>query len=409
MYPTIYHALYDMFGVDWPWAKLLNSFGFFVALAFVIASYLLSAELKRKGKLGLFTPEKKTIIEGGGPDWTDIITNGLIGFIIGWKFIYLFTNSQKLFAAGEVPQHHIFSLDGYWLLGILAGIGFGAWRWRDYKKKQLPQPKKTEFLVYPHHLTGNITFLAAIFGIAGAKLFHLFENPKEFVEFFKHPSIDSFLSGLTVYGGLILGSIGVLLYARSKKINGWHLSDAAAPAMILGYGIGRIGCQVSGDGDWGIANTAPKPNWLSWMPDWLWAYDYPNNVNQVLGPSADTFGHPITDPSVPCFEGYCTYLSPSVFPTPVYETLMTIVIFAILWSLRKKIQIPGIIFSLYLVMNGIERFLIEQIRVNNKFDFLGMTVTQAEVLAVSFVITGIALMNWCIKKNKIALGNKLRH
>jgi len=74
MYPTIYHALLDLFGLDWPWAKLLNSFGFFVALAFLTASYILSLELKRKAKEGLFKAGKRTITEGGKPDWTDIIT-----------------------------------------------------------------------------------------------------------------------------------------------------------------------------------------------------------------------------------------------------------------------------------------------------------------------------------------------
>ncbi len=398
MYPTIYHALLDLTGLDWPWAKLLNSFGFFVALAFVLASYLLSLELKRKAKQGLFTPGKKKIIEGGKPDWTDIITNGVLGFIIGWKFIYLFANSEKLFNSGSAPQHHIFSGEGYFLLGLITGIAFGAWRWWEYKKKELPQPITKELAVYPHHLTGNLTFLAAIFGIAGAKLFHLFENPREFVEFFKHPSLENFLSGLTIYGGLIVGALGVLLYARSKKINGWHLCDAAAPGLIIAYGVGRIGCQVSGDGDWGIANTSPKPGWLSWAPDWLWAYDYPNNVNQVTGPSADTFGIPITDPATPCFEGYCTHLSPAVFPTPLYETLMTIVIFAILWSLRKRINIPGAIFAIYLIFNGIERFLIEKIRVNNKFEMMGMKVTQAEVISVLFILIGIGLLVWLYKK-----------
>jgi len=400
MYPTIYHALYDMFGLNWTWAKLLNSFGFFVALAFVIASYVLSSELKRKAKLGLFTPTKRKITEGGKPDWADIITNGLLGFIIGWKFVYLFKNSEKLFDSGSSPQHHIFSFEGYWLLGILMALVFALWSWWDYKRKELSPPVEKEQNIYPHHLTGNITFLAALFGILGAKLFHLIENPDEFVQFFKNPSLESFLSGLTVYGGLILGAIGVLLYARSKKINGWHLCDSAAPAMILGYGIGRIGCQVSGDGDWGIVNSAPKPGWLSWAPDWLWAYDYPNNVNQVTGPSADTFGMPITDPTVPCFDGYCTHLVPSVFPTPVYETLMALVIFGILWSLRKRIQVPGVIFSIYLIFNGIERFFIEKIRVNNKFDFLGMKATQAEMIAVIFILIGAGLLIWLLKRNK---------
>ncbi len=394
MYPTIYHALLDLFGLDWPWTRLLNSFGFFVALAFITASYLWSLELKRKADNGTFQPRKKSFMVGGPPDWTDVITSALMGFVVGWKMIYLFTSSSPTFS----PQEQIFSLNGYWGLGILLAVAFGGWRYYEYRKQRLPEPQIREMEVYPHHLTGNLTFAAAIFGIAGAKLFHLLENPDEFVEFFKAPSFNAFVSGLTVYGGIILGTAGVLFYGYRNGINSWHLADAGAPALILGYGIGRIGCQVSGDGDWGIANTSPKPNWLSWLPDWLWSYDYPNNVNydadypRHLGQLNDTFVVPITDPSVPCFDGYCTRLDPGVFPTPVYETTMTILIFAGLWIFRKKFVVPGVMFASYLILNGIERFFIEKIRVNNKFDFLGITLTQAELISVLFIVVGVALI-----------------
>ena len=397
MYPTIYHALLDLFGIDWGWTRLLNSFGFFVAIAFVVASYLWGQELKRKAKEGHFKPTKKLIVKGGKPDWVEVATSGLMGFIMGWKFIYLAINGSELFASGSNPQRFLFSWDGSWLLGLAMMIAMGGWRFWEYKKEQLPEPLREEIDVYPHHLTGNFTFAAAFFGILGAKLFHLLENPRELVEFFQHPSFNSFISGLTVYGGLILGSVGVLLYARSKGVSGWHLSDAAGPAMILGYGIGRIGCQVSGDGDWGIANTAPKPGWLSWLPDWMWAYDYPNNVNydvnypQYLGQLNDTNVLPITDPNVPCFDGYCTHLDPMVFPTPVYETIMATGIFIFLWMIRKRLTIPGLMFASYLMLNGIERFFIEKIRVNNKFDLLGIQATQAEVIAVLFFLVGAAL------------------
>jgi|JI6StandDraft_1071083.scaffolds.fasta_scaffold09074_3 phosphatidylglycerol:prolipoprotein diacylglycerol transferase len=406
MYPTIYHALYDMFGIDWQWTKLLNSFGFFVAMAFVTASYFLSAELRRKAHQGLFEPQLKKIVIGESPNWMDIITSAFMGFLIGWKMLYLFLNGSELFSNGSNPQQEIFSLHGNIILGILLAIGFGVWRWWDYKRRQLTEPKEQEFLQYPHHITGNIVFATAIFGIIGAKLFHLLENPDELREFFAHPSFNSFVSGLTVYGGLILGSIGTLIYARIKKIELWPLCDAAAPSMILGYGIGRIGCQVSGDGDWGIANTAAKPEWLSWLPDWMWAYDYPNNVNYDasyqghLGPLNDTFVEPITNPTLPCFDGYCTHLSPPVFPTPFYETIMAVIIFLILWRLRKRIQIPGFIFGLYLILNGIERFFIEKIRVNNKFDFFGMEGTQAELIAVIFMLVGIAILILQTKKQR---------
>jgi prolipoprotein diacylglyceryltransferase len=170
-----------------------------------------------------------------------------------------------------------------------------------------------------------------------------------------------------------------------------------APTMLFAYAAGRIGCHMSGDGDWGIANAAPKPNWLSWLPDWMWAYDYPNNVNydvnypQSLGELNDTNVLPITDPNVPCFDGYCTHLDPMVFPTPVYETIMATGIFLFLWFIRKRLTIPGLMFAAYLMLNGIERFFIEKIRVNNKFDLIGIQATQAELIAVLFFLTGAGL------------------
>lgn len=389
MYPTLYHAFYDLLGVEWTWAKMLNSFGFFVALAFIIASNLMAMELKRKEKLGQFVPSVKKITIGGPPDWMDILTNAFIGFIIGWKFVFLILNSSRLFSQGS-PTSYIFSSQGYWALGLALAAGFGYWRYAYYKKQQLPTPQEKTVTVHVFEHTGTITFVAAIFGIAGAKLFHLFENPKEFVQFFTDPNLESFLSGLTVYGGLILGAIGVLVYAKKNNIHPLHLCDATAPALILAYGIGRIGCQVSGDGDWGITNAAPIPNWLSWLPDWVWAYDYPNNVNGV--------GVPMQNGLI--FEGYGTHLPVPVFPTPIYETSMTVVIFGILWMLRKRIKTPGLIISLYLMFNGIERFLIEQIRVNNQFDLLGITATQAQVISVCFFLTGLGLFLFFYKKRQ---------
>lgn len=394
MYPTIYHALLDLFGLDWPWARLLNSFGFFVAIAFISGSYLLALELKRKAENGTFSPRKKQVVAGGPPDWWDIISSGLMGFVVGWKMIYLFTNSSEGFNA----QQQIFSLRGYWGLGVLLALALAGWRYYEYRRQQLPQPKVSEVDIYPHHLAGNLTFAAAIFGIAGAKLFHLLENPDELVEFFKAPSFNAFVSGLTIYGGLIVGSAGVLFYGYRQDIHPWHLADSGAPAMILSYGIGRIGCQVSGDGDWGIASTQPKPGWLSWMPDWLWSYDYPNNVNydagypNHLGQLNDTFVVPITEPAVPCFDGYCTHLDPGVYPTPVYETTLAVLIFTGLWIYRKKFVVPGVMFGTYLILNGVERFFIEKIRVNNKFNLAGITMTQAELISVLFIIAGIAII-----------------
>jgi hypothetical protein len=88
MYPTLYHAFLDLFGFDWSWAKMLNSFGFFVAIAFITASYTLSSELKRKQSLGHFKSTIKKVTVGGPPDWMEIATNAVIGFVNGKYFSF---------------------------------------------------------------------------------------------------------------------------------------------------------------------------------------------------------------------------------------------------------------------------------------------------------------------------------
>ena len=259
-------------------------------------------------------------------------------------------------------------------------------------------------LFHKYEYTGTITIIAAFSGIIGAKFFHLFENPNEFFQFFRQPSLENFLSGLTIYGGLICGGIAVIVFARRKKIKTFHLMDAAAPGLILADGIGRIGCHVSGDGDWGVVNTLTRPSGLTWLPDWLWSYAYPNNVNGVYGPQIGTFqggyrGLKITDAEpYPFFDGYGTYLDPGVWPTAIYETIMALIIFGIFWKLRKKINIPGMIFAIYLMFNGLERFFIEKIRVNNKFDLMGMEVTQAEVISTLFFLSGALFAFWLWKQ-----------
>lgn len=146
---------------------------------------------------------------------------------------------------------------------------------------------------------------------------------------------------------------------------------------MLAYGTGRLGCQLAGDGDWGIINTAPKPGWMSFLPDWFWSFRYPHNVINEGVAIPDCTGH------------HCSELLHPVFPTPLYESIACIALFFVLWSMRKKWNIPGIMFSAYLLFNGIERFLIESIRVNSKYHLAGIAFTQAQLISVLLVITGI--------------------
>ena len=193
-------------------------------------------------------------------------------------------------------------------------------------------------------------------------------------------------TGLAVYGGLIVAFFSVLYFIRSKGLDAWHMMDAAAPAIITGYAVGRIGCQLSGDGDWGIPNPHPKPNWLSWLPDNLWSQTYPHNVLNT--------GEPMPD----CTWQYCHELAVGVYPTPIYETIMGFFILALLWFLRKRFSATGLIFFLYMILNGVERFFIEKIRVNDKIMIVGQEWTQAELISSAFISVGIVGFWWRWKK-----------
>lgn len=392
MYPNLFYAFADLFGIELHFLKLVNSFGFFVAMAFLVASYILRKEFIRFTDNGWMKGSETTEIVGEKASVAELATQGVIGFIFGWKFLYLAINAGEIFDGTSLPQAHLFSSEGSVPLGIIVAIAFAGFKWWESNKNALPKPETKTVTIAPSEHTGSIMTIAAIGGIAGAKLFHLIEYPDQFIAFFKNPSLSSFIGGLTIYGGLIVGGISVWLYARKQGFNFLRVADAAAPALMLGYGIGRIGCQVSGDGDWGINNPVAKPDWMGIFPDWVWSYNFPNNVNGV--------GRLITESDTwPVFPGYGTCLDIPVFPTSLYETTAAIILFSILWILRTRISQAGVIFSIYLMMNGFERFWIEKIRVNAEFDFLGITMTQAELISTLLMISGATLFFYLRKKS----------
>ncbi|PSQ95859.1 MAG: diacylglyceryl transferase [Bacteroidetes bacterium SW_9_63_38] len=218
----------------------------------------------------------------------------------------------------------------------------------------------------PSVLVGTIVIIAAVAGILGAKLFTILGNPGVFLLYPAQLLLST--GGLTFYGGFLVGGGAIAWYIRRHGLSAPHVADAAAPGLMLAYGIGRLGCHLAGDGDWGIAaDVAAKPDWL---PMWLWAETYPR---AIIGP-----------PEQP------------VYPTSLYEMIAAVLLFGVLWTLRRHPFRAGWLASLYLVLNGLERFLIEKIRVNPEYSVFGLTPTQAEIVSVLLMAAGFAglLYTW---------------
>ncbi len=339
-------------------------------------------------------------------------------------------------------RYLVYGLTGYfpphWVglfktFGAMVALAFLAATWvmiRELRRKEgegLIQPitdKKTGGKMWPHERISEIVMIAAIGGLIGAKVFNALETWQDFL---RDPIGSLFSrSGLTFYGGLIVATAIFYYYAKKQKIRFAHLCDAAAPAIMVAYGIGRLGCQLAGDGDWGIYNSAyvsqsiqtangeiltsgelkqisrsqgaaavayysekfrgdtnllyaPAP---IWMPRWLWAQNYPRNVGNE--------GIKLENP--PNEEEYFRVLPVAVFPTPVYEAIVCVGLFFFLWSIRGRLKRPWQMFGVYLILTGAERFLVELIRVNYKYDWGFIHPTQAEIISVTLMLIGLLLL-----------------
>lgn len=266
------------------------------------------------------------------------------------------------------------------ILAVSIIIGFTFFKIELKRKEDLKEIQESKSILLP------ITFWALVSGLIGGKIFAWFESPESFSFFFSDP-----FSGLSIYGGLLFGFVTIYWYLSRIKTSILPVLDAAAPSLILSYGIGRLACHISGDGDWGIVATS-KPSWLNFLPDWFWSYSYPNNILQegVLMENC-------------LYNDYCYQLANPVFPTPIYETLACLLIFSYLWIKRKKITQVGKLFFIYLIFSSTERFLIEFIRINDSYSLLGFHLSQAQIIAFAALLIGI-LGLWKINRKSETLG-----
>ena len=379
MFPTLSHLIEYFTGVFIPLP--FKTFGFFVAMAFLAGSYFISKDLSEKNLSGVIPTTRKKALKGRPTMLIDFIKNATTGLIIGFKGVFAYTNYNYFIDDTFI---FLFSVEGS-LKGAISGLILGLC-YTLYKKKnnKYSEPIYEEEDIKPQELTANILLISALSGLIGAKIFHQLENWNDFIS----DPIGQLFSGggLTFYGGLICGALAVITYVKKYKIKIGVIADVMAAPLMLAYGVGRIGCHMSGDGDWGIPNLNPKPGWLEFLPDWIWGYTYPNNViraGELMEFCSDPLGI------------YCYELANPVYPTAVYEALMGIILFTVIWRLRNSFNAPGMLFGLYLIFNGFERFSIEKIRINNE---LYNGLTQAEMISTALIVLGLGLFIW-LKKN----------
>ena len=167
MYPNLYYAFKEWFGVDWTFLKLINSFGFFVAICFLLAAWIITLELQRKQRQGLLTYTEEEIMVGAPASFVDLFINFILGFLLGYKIIGAFLMSDIM----NDPQSFILSTKGNFPVGILVGAIFAGLKWWEKNKEKLSKPEQRVIRIWPHDRVGDLVIYAAIFGFAGAKVF----------------------------------------------------------------------------------------------------------------------------------------------------------------------------------------------------------------------------------------------
>lgn len=223
--------------------------------------------------------------------------------------------------------------------GVMVALAFLAGYWvssLEFQRRGLSEK-----------LLGNIFIAGMIGGIVGAKLLYLLENVP--IEELTSNPVPYLLSrgGLTFYGGFFGAILLVWIVSYMNKANLWTIGDAVAPALALGYAIGRIGCLLVGD-DYGVPSDLP------------WAMAFPKGLP------------PTTE---------------EVHPTQIYETILMGIVFVFLWKIRTKDVSTGWLFSIFLILAGVERFLIEFIRNTTPSPIPYISI--AQLMALAIVIVGV--------------------
>ena len=245
-----------------------------------------------------------------------------------------------------IPTFGLMVATGLLVAAYVLQADFDRRRENFLERGYLPETKQPR----PHDEGFLIIGIAGISGLIGARLYHVLESPRDLVA---DPSMLYSRFGFAWFGGFIGGFIALFFLARHYRIPVLQFMDLCSPAAAVGYAIGRIGCLLSGDGDYGVPTKLP------------WGMSFPNGV-------------------VPTTE--------RVHPTPFYEFLIWMLIAVVLWQMGKNAlngEAVGKVFSYYLILTGIARFLIEFIRINPR-SFFGMS--NAQTASLVSILLGIVLL-----------------
>jgi phosphatidylglycerol:prolipoprotein diacylglycerol transferase len=223
---------------------------------------------------------------------------------------------------------------------------------------------------YKGEWASTLVVWSAISGVVGSRIYDIIDNWPHYAA---NPLDMIFSSaGFVWYGGLMGGAIASYFVARYYRIPWLVLTDMAVPGLAIGHAIGRIGCLLSGDGDWGTVSDLP------------WAMAYPNAIVGWNGQTVlklDSHNHLVS----------AFYPGVRVHPAPVYETILYTGVFLVLWSLRKKPHVDGQIVYLYLILAGACRFLVEFVRVNPRVLW---GLSEAQLIALVMVAIGVTAYGW---------------
>ena len=224
--------------------------------------------------------------------------------------------------------------------------------------------------------SSSIVIAAAVAGIAGSRIYAILDDLPTYLADPKSMIFSG--SGFVFYGGMIGGVIGAYLVSRWYRISFGVTIDMCAPALAIGQAIGRIGCLLSGDGDWGLPSTLP------------WAMAYPR---AIVGWNSETVLK--LDDHYRLVSGF--FPGVRVHPAPIYETILYVGVFYILWSMRKTSQPPGRLIYWYMVLAGAARFVVEFVRINPR---VFGPLSEAQLIAIAMMILGGVALLLTAEKDK---------